>query len=89
MNFHATNEFRCPFCESILDTAAAFSHNDKPKNDDISICIECAELSIYVIKEGIISLRKPTEKDIDDIKQSGQWPEIEGTIDFIKSKPKK
>ena len=87
MNFHASNEFNCPYCGTILDTAAAFGPDDKPKDGHFTICNECANPCMYSIKEGIVSLRVPTNEEIDFAKQTGFWNQIEEMIDFVKSKP--
>ena len=89
MNFLSTNEFRCPHCESLLDAAAGATPNDKPKNNDITVCVECAGICVYVILEGNVSLRKITDQEIDELKQEGMWFQIEDMVDFVKSKPKK
>lgn len=89
MNFQASNEFRCPYCEAVLDTAAAFNPDDKPKDGDFTICGYCAGICVYVILEGNVSIRKPTEEEIDHAKQTGFWHHIEEMVDFVKSKPNK
>jgi len=89
MNFRSTNEFRCPYCETLLDSAAGATPNDKPKNNDITICVECAAVCLYVIQDGTVALRKITEQEIDQAKQEGIWFQIEDMVDFVKSKPKK
>ena len=88
MNFHASNDFPCPYCEIMMGGAAAFHPDHKPKDGHFTICAECANLCVYVIKEGVISMRKTTDQDIDFAKQTGIWGEIEEMIDFVKSKPK-
>jgi len=89
MNFHASNEFQCPYCGTTLDTAAASHPDQKPQDGHYTICAECAGICIYVIKDGNVSMRKTDEKDLDYARQVGLWDEIEQMIDFVKSKPNK
>jgi len=88
MNFRSSNEFICPHCQSILDTAAAAHPDNKPMDGHFTICCECAGVCMYVIKEGVVSLRRPEEKDLDFAHQSGLWDQIEQMVDFVKSRPK-
>ena len=92
MNFLSTNEFRCPHCESLLNTATGATNEDKPKDGHWTICLECAGICVYVIQEeNNVSLRKPTQKEIDETKERRPafWFEAEQMIDFVKNKPKK
>lgn len=89
MNFHATNDFPCPYCSVMMGGAAAFHPDHKPQDGHYTICAECAGICIYVINEGIISMRKAEEKDLDHARQIGLWDEIEQMVDFVKSKPNK
>lgn len=90
MNFTATNDFLCPHCESVLNGASGARPQDKPTNGQWTICNECAGICIYVINENGVSLRKPTDKDLDEAKQvTAFWHDIEQMIEFVKSNPQK
>lgn len=89
MNFHATNEFNCPYCGTILGSATGAAPSDRPENDSWTICVECATPCIYVMQDGHVALRKPTEKELDAVKQTNFWDEIQGMVDFVKSNPNK
>ena len=88
-NFIATNNFKCPHCNELLDCATGFSEHDKPKNNDFTICGFCASICVYDIKDGVISLRKPTDKELFDAEKTGFMKEIKEFQDFVKGKPKK
>lgn len=88
MNFQATNEFRCPHCETVLGEAAGARPKDKPQNGSWTVCNECAGICIYVINDDGVSLRKPTDQDIDEAKQTSFWHDVQQMVDFVKSKPK-
>ncbi len=45
-----------------------------PKDGDMSICIECGHLSIFL--PGLEGTRELTAEEWADLKQSVQWPEI-------------
>lgn len=90
MNFQAANEFDCPYCESRLGAAAGARPEHKPTDGQWTICNECSGICIYVINDAGVSLRKPTEQEIDEAKQQKAfWNEVEQMVDFVKSKPKK
>lgn len=89
MNFHASNDIICPHCQEMLNTAAAFGPDDKPMDGHYTICVFCAGVCIYVIQEGVVSLRSPTEEEIGHAKETGFWHSIEEMVDFVKSKPKR
>jgi hypothetical protein len=88
MNFNATNEFPCPHCAAMMGGAVAFHPDHKPMDGHFTICAECAGICIYVIKEGVISMRKPIEQDLQHAREVGLMGEIEEMVDFVKSKPK-
>lgn len=89
MNFQATNDFPCPHCGIILGSAAGARPQDKPTDGQWTICNECAGICIYVINDDGVSLRKPTERDIDEAKQTNFWDDVQQMVDFVKSKPNK
>ena len=57
---------QCPYCWQVQN---ALSGDTRPKDGDISICIECANPSIIDIKNGVISLRKPKAGEESEICQ--------------------
>ncbi len=51
----------CTACGYRFEAATGFRHQRVPKDGDVSICIECANVDIFQIAaDGTISLRKPT-----------------------------
>ena len=88
MNFRATNEFHCPHCEVLLGGATGAGLEDRPQDGSWTICAECANPCIYVINDEGVSIRKLTEKEISEAKETGFWLEVEQMIEFVKSKPK-
>lgn len=90
MNFRATNDFPCPYCGTVLGEATGAAPSDRPTDGQWTICVECATPCKYVIDgDGVVSLRKPTEAELDAVKQTRFWDEIQGMVDFVKSKPKR
>lgn len=88
-NFIATNNFRCPHCNEMLDAASGFYSRDKPQHDAFTICLFCAQVCVYVIDKGVISLRPLTEEDHKYIERYASLQnEIKELQDFVKSKPK-
>lgn len=86
--FIATNDFHCPHCNEMVNGASGFSIHDKPAHDSFTICVFCIELCVYVIKDGIISLRKLEEADYEYIKNNRAIAnEIEALKQFVKSNP--
>lgn len=89
-NFIATNNFKCPHCNEMLDGASGFYSRDKPQNDSFTICVFCAQVCVYVIEKGVISLRALQDEDHKYIEK---YPSLQNEIkelqDFVKSKPKK
>lgn len=88
-NFAATNNFNCPHCNEMLNGATGFTEADKPVNDQFTICIFCHNLSVYVIENEKVSLRKLTDEDYKYIQDTGMQKEIDEMLAFLKSKPNK
>jgi len=87
--FTATNDFHCPYCNEMLNGASGFNEYDRPKHEDFTICIFCAQICIYVIKEGVITLRKVEEADDNFINANPALKqELEALIYFVKTRPK-
>lgn len=87
--FKATNDFHCPYCNEMLNGASGFNQYDKPKHDDFTICVFCAQVCAYVIKEGAITLRKIEEEDNNFINDNPALKqELEALIDFVKTRKK-
>lgn len=89
MNFQATNDFPCPHCGAILGMAAGARPEDKPTDGQWTICGDCAGICIYVINEKGVSLRKPTNEDLDKARSEAPsfWNEVQQMIDFVKNNP--
>jgi len=61
----------CPHCGVAEDchTEAKREKNGEPEEGSISLCVYCAGLSVFTLKEnGKLRLRKATDEDI------AQWP---------------
>lgn len=89
-NFKATNNFKCPYCNEMLNGASGFFPEDKPKHDSLTICVFCAEVCVYVIHEGNISLRKMEDDDHEYLEKYPLFKkEVQEMIDFVKSNPQR
>lgn len=88
--FQATNNFTCPYCNEMLNGASGFTEYDKPKHDDFTICVYCAQVCVYVVHEGNVALRKLEEHDHNEIQANPALKqEMEALQQFVKSRPKK
>jgi hypothetical protein len=56
------NRVRCPYCRKPVDAAGSTDGRPTrpPQADDFALCFGCAEPSVYVVDDGVVSLRKPT-----------------------------
>jgi hypothetical protein len=73
-----TIEQACPACWHRFDRASEmhFQEQQTPKAGDISICIKCAQVSIFLDSTG--RLRKADAKDIRELMNNAEvWQEIE------------
>lgn len=58
--------FPCPFCGELNNAATAVDDNlEPPKAGDVSICVSCAELSLFTGES--LTARKPTRRELDDL----------------------
>ncbi len=54
----------CPFCGAIHDRVTCVTDDQRPNADDISLCIQCGEWSIFTAD---LTLREPTEDELLEI----------------------
>jgi DNA-directed RNA polymerase subunit RPC12/RpoP len=83
-----SNEVRCPHCDARANETNSFDDR-KVKHDDFNVCSQCGEVSLWIIRDEITSLRKATEKDLDQAKEEKILDQILELQDFVKSRPKK
>lgn len=62
---------KCPYCSYKADTHETVDGNKSPKDNDISFCINCGEVSQYknnkLIKIDLDSLDESTKREINNI----------------------
>jgi hypothetical protein len=84
-----TTRMCCPECRYVFDRASESSMEEKrqPKSEDVSICINCAAILIYIDNNG--SLRAATPAEIEELRNSPEWDKIEKAQTYIRqlSKP--
>lgn len=56
---------KCPYCKYIANRHLTLKDEDNPREDDVSICIDCGEVSVYKKKGNSLSLVKVNLDDID------------------------
>jgi len=57
------NTPHCPVCDHHLDCHTGAGHNKLPRDGDVSVCINCVSVLVYIIDENGINLRFPTEEE--------------------------
>ena len=61
----------CPYCNYLATEHETLDNQKNPKEEDISFCIECGEVSQYsgncLVKIEVDSLDEPIKKEIKDI----------------------
>lgn len=81
------NTMVCPYCGAYMNTAtSAYEAGDKVEDGDYGLCAGCAEVCITVISKQGLSLRKPTEQEIEDAKCSSMYAIILEYQELIRSK---
>lgn len=63
----------CPACGHKIDRASSMD-DATPSAGDISICIRCAAVNLFA---GDLTLRRPTADELDALKRSESWPDIQ------------
>lgn len=82
------NEVRCPHCDATADTSTSF-YDEKARHNDFNVCSKCGEVSLWIIRDDLTSLRKATEKDLEEAKEIKLLDQILELQDFVKSRPRK
>lgn len=67
---------RCPYCNTVANGAAGTDHMGMPTDGDIAVCMHCAEIAVYAGKGMNLSLQKPDEDLMTDLKNSESWEKI-------------
>jgi hypothetical protein len=79
----------CPECRYVFNRASEVGLEEKkqPKPEDVSLCINCAAILIYIDNNG--SLRSATPAEIEELRNSPEWDKIEKAQTYIRqlSKP--
>lgn len=76
-------EAKCPYCGIEADGWASTERGQQAPNEgQPTVCVYCSELSVF---NEDLTLRKPTEKDIQDYKEDGVMYQIRKVQDFIRS----
>lgn len=75
-----TQPTHCPHCSAFINGATFIEDNEKviPEEGDVSVCLYCARVSIY-LKDG--TLRKPTDKEHELISDD---PDIFKAVSIVK-----
>lgn len=79
------NEFNCPNCKCIMDAASGGQDTTLPKHDDFCTCVNCGEFLCYVVNDGVYSLRKLDNQDIEEAKRIGIYDKLLNYRDQIKN----
>ena len=63
-------EIHCPYCNTMLDAAGSIAGEDgAPKAKDITVCVQCFQVSIYSDDGcGILTLKKITADELEAFK---------------------
>ena len=56
---------QCPTCEYQYDAVTGIEPGSSPEDGDISVCVRCGEVAVFVVAGDSLSLR---EVDIDELK---------------------
>ena len=77
---------KCPYCNYIATEHETLEKDEYPIDEDISFCINCAEISKYLngvlIKVDIDSLDKETRKEVRDIETA--WLRTRPQVKLVK-----
>jgi len=75
----------CPVCNHTLDCHTGTNHNHLPKNNDISICINCISTLIYVVTKDCFDVRIPTEEEQKELDANEEIIRIKRIMMAVKS----
>ena len=78
---------KCPHCKRNQD--GAYGKRRAPVNGDYCICVYCATISRYLIKDNNYTLIIATEKDFQIALEDGIYIELMAAQQLVKSKIKK
>lgn len=79
------NEVRCPHCNSLLDGYTAVKGKLVPETGSISVCIYCARVNIFLVIDGIVSLRPATAAEMQEFKTNKKlWAAIQAIGEMSK-----
>jgi hypothetical protein len=58
----------CYACGKVVDAATDPDQERAPKPEDISMCLHCGALGIYVLADsGLLTIRRPTYEEFKEI----------------------
>lgn len=57
------NTPHCPVCNTSLDCHTGAGHTSLPKDGDVSICLSCVSVLVYIVNKEGINVRFPTEEE--------------------------
>jgi hypothetical protein len=58
---------QCPSCAHPFDSMTAITGDRLPITGDVTVCIECAQLLVFVVEQGRIDVRRPMPEEIADL----------------------
>lgn len=58
------DEMSCLSCGKLLDGAMNLQGDQRPKEGDISICIDCEYLMVFTFVDNHLKLRQPTDEEL-------------------------
>jgi hypothetical protein len=59
-------EYNCPTCRALLDSVTSFEGKD-PKVGDVSVCVKCGSISMFIEGSSLVEL---TREQINDIRNT-------------------
>lgn len=84
---HNTDILMCPTCKTYMSHAKNFEDGEhgSPRNDDFSICANCAEILCFVITPEVTAYRKATQADILRAKKDDTYTHVMAARAYILS----
>lgn len=73
MKAHVVPEHVCQ-CGKSLNRTAGINHDTPPSKDDVTVCFGCGLIYLY---NDDMTLRSPTEKEMQDLHDGKSWELIE------------
>lgn len=73
----------CDNCGYQLDAVSGVDGEFIPKTGDVSICLKCGARRIFVIEDGHLSRRMPTEDEAQNMEEDEYLTKLERVRAFV------